>query len=580
MKLILLFTMMIFTKVQAYVPVPDCTYAVYGLNCNYESCYNSRNCGIRQAVDWHFNGVLHDYGQNIEDWNTSQVTDMSRLFADKSSFNSDISKWNTSQVTTLEYMFAQAKVFNQPLNDWDTSKVTNMRAMFTVAEAFNQPLNNWDTSQVTNMYTMFAQAKVFNQPLKDWDTSQVTNMRGVFAYASKFDGAVNDWDTSQVTTMANMFTNAKVFNQPLNNWDTSQVTTMANMFWDAKVFNQPLNNWNTSQVTTMANMFTGDQYGDKTEFNQDISKWDTSKVTTFEDIFAYSEFSKRICVRQSLDYSVKPSNYWNIGCTCEQFYGGTNAEKSCMAGTDHLKDDLTTYCSYSNGPDGCNYENSGSSACCDPNPTCDYIDGDGADFASCVAGTNHLKDDLTNTCGTDTCTASDCCDPNPTCGNVDGNGADFACVSGYQLKDDLTNTCATDTCTASECCNPKPCTVDFSTSNSISGGANTDSGDTFPFQCQPGYGRTGAVKCTLGSWSNESCVQCGYGQYSSGTEACQQCPSGTLSFPGQSSCDYLLGDAGAALTYCPTDNVLLGGACHTCSVTKAAYQDATCSCSN
>ena len=45
-------------------------------------------------------------------------------------------------------------------------------------------------------------------------------------------------------------------------------------------------------------------------------------------------------------------------------------------------------------------------------PTCNDIDGSGADFASCVSGTNHLKDVLTNTCATGTCAASDCCEAN------------------------------------------------------------------------------------------------------------------------------------------------------------------------
>ena len=54
------------------------------------------------------------------------------------------------------------------------------------------------------------------------------------------------------------------------------------------------------------------------------------------------------------------------------------------------------------------------SECCDVNPTCDDIDGSGADFASssCVAGTNHLKDTLVGvTCQISTCDTSDCCDP-------------------------------------------------------------------------------------------------------------------------------------------------------------------------
>ena len=51
----------------------------------------------------------------------------------------------------MSYMFVGAYAFNQPLNNWDTSNVTDMHAMFSNARAFDQPLNNWDTSKVTDM---------------------------------------------------------------------------------------------------------------------------------------------------------------------------------------------------------------------------------------------------------------------------------------------------------------------------------------------------------------------------------------------------------------------------------------------
>ena len=52
-------------------------------------------------------------------------------------------------------MFRSARAFDQPLNNWDTSNVTDMSWMFRSAQAFNQPLNNWDTSKVTSMLGMF-----------------------------------------------------------------------------------------------------------------------------------------------------------------------------------------------------------------------------------------------------------------------------------------------------------------------------------------------------------------------------------------------------------------------------------------
>ena len=66
-------------------------------------------------------------------------------------------------------MFASATSFNQPLNNWNTSNVTDMMGMFASATSFNQPLNNWNTSNVTNMREMFVGAKAFDQDISSWD---------------------------------------------------------------------------------------------------------------------------------------------------------------------------------------------------------------------------------------------------------------------------------------------------------------------------------------------------------------------------------------------------------------------------
>ena len=51
------------------------------------------------------------YG-DISIWDTSLITDMSKLFKDMIKFNGDISRWNTSNVTDMSYMFCGASLFN------------------------------------------------------------------------------------------------------------------------------------------------------------------------------------------------------------------------------------------------------------------------------------------------------------------------------------------------------------------------------------------------------------------------------------------------------------------------------------
>jgi len=148
-----------------------------------------------------------------------------------------------------------------------------------------------------------------------------------------------------------------------------------------------------------------------------------------------------------------------LTCVPDQICGdvdGVGTDFPCTAGMYHLKkvpDDIQC------GADGCSI-----AECCDTNPTCDNTDSFGGSagsnlaFLSCTNGMNHLKDDLGITCSAETCLASDCCDSNPTCNDIDGQGSDFSsCSSGSTLKDDLTGTCATGTCIASDCCNNPTC---------------------------------------------------------------------------------------------------------------------------
>ena len=223
------------------------------------------------------------FNQPLNSWNVSSTTDMSNMFKGASFFNQTLNSWDVSSVNSMTSMFTSASSFDQPLNSWNVSSVNSMNSMFHSASSFNQTLNSWDVSFVDSMDRMFHSASSFNQTLNDWDVSSVTTMFRMFADASSFDQPLNSWNVSSVTNISNMFRDASSFNQPLNAWNVSSVTTMSNMFRDATSFNQPLNAWNVSSVTFMSNMFSG-----ATSFNQPLNSWDVSFVDSMARMFNFA----------------------------------------------------------------------------------------------------------------------------------------------------------------------------------------------------------------------------------------------------------------------------------------------------
>ena len=166
-----------------------CLLVLQLLPSNAIKSFSSRD-ELREKIEIWVNGpqtekdaIIIEYGE-ISQWQVSQVTNMSGVVKDLTTFDEDISLWNTSSVTRMDEMFFRAEAFNQPLDSWDTSSATNMSNMFALARSCNQPLDSWDTSRVANMESMFDYSSSFNQPLGSWDTSGVINMSRMFSVTS------------------------------------------------------------------------------------------------------------------------------------------------------------------------------------------------------------------------------------------------------------------------------------------------------------------------------------------------------------------------------------------------------------
>ncbi len=318
-------------------------------NCSTFTVTNLDVSKVKNMTSMFSNAGLKSTSYKItgmNNWDVSNVTDMSYMFAYSQSWSADggpqwtsfnigdLSKWNTSKVTDMSNMFtafgSKVKTLNLStikFNSWDVSNVTDMSSMFYStgynSTSFTLDISGWDTSNVTNMTMMFDEtaysATTINiTGLNTLNTSKVTSMTAMF---NKFGykiksltiGDLSGWDVSNVTSMYNMFASAgytattfKIVG--LDNWDVSKVETMAGMLqtagYSATTWNiGNLSNWNVSKVTKFGDLlndlvidgdtitYTGTGMFAFAGYNAtawdvgDLSSWDVSNADDMAGMF-------------------------------------------------------------------------------------------------------------------------------------------------------------------------------------------------------------------------------------------------------------------------------------------------------
>lgn len=196
----------------------------------YELLHFKYKVKSKDDLETIINGIFNSYSYISLNWiDTSDLTDLSFVFARNDKFNGDISEWDTSNVTNMMGMFTDS-VFNGDISKWNTSNVENMEAMFDGNKKFNRDISKWNVSKVTSMHSMFRNT-IFNQNISEWNISFVYNTKCMFVDAE--------------------------FNQDISKWDVSGVLNAESMFWGAKKFNQNISSWNIVPDCNVLHMFDG-----------------------------------------------------------------------------------------------------------------------------------------------------------------------------------------------------------------------------------------------------------------------------------------------------------------------------------
>jgi hypothetical protein len=273
----------------------------------------------------------------MENWDTSNVLTMGKMFESAFNFNRDISGWDTSSVEDvsdgrvhkgMDRMFEKAEAFNQDLSDWCVTNITSNPQYFDDgATAWTKgrpcwghcprgengvvdpcpPLPTiWHLQNLHNQDYNFKNNDGWPRLVTDIDGSNprsisilpaqtevlvdsgpdASGMLGQFGYNR--DGEVRQVgplsDTRGVTNMSRLYATAQYVDGTYI--DTRSCTNMSRMIinYSGDIVN--IGHWDTSNVKDMSSMFrASDHNTGRTWLKDNLSNWDTSNVTNMEYMF-------------------------------------------------------------------------------------------------------------------------------------------------------------------------------------------------------------------------------------------------------------------------------------------------------
>ena len=223
------------------------------------------NCTtIASTCLWFYDFIALTTITGLENLKTEYVEDMSWMFGTCYSLtNLDLNSFNTSNVTNMTRMFSGCGLTSMDLSSFNTSNVTTMKSMFCGCDNLtNLDLSGFDTSKVTDMSSMFEGCdNLTSLDLSGFNTSKVKNMSGMFCESPNLISIdVSGFDTSEAIDMSEMFTECKsLINLDVSGFVTSKATNMSGMF-DRCISLETLDlrKFNTANVSDMSEMFESD----------------------------------------------------------------------------------------------------------------------------------------------------------------------------------------------------------------------------------------------------------------------------------------------------------------------------------
>lgn len=242
---------------------------------------------------------------NIPEWNNDLTALCSYYIVDK-----------IKPISTVSFFYGAKEIYN--IQNLNTSNVTDMTSMFRETVLTTLDLSSFDTSHVTSMINMFYDCNsLTNLNVSNWNTSRVTDIRGIFGECNSLTTLnLSSFDTSQVTSMIYMFYNCNsLTNLDLSSFDTSNVISMYGMFENCSALRNISfgDKFDTSNVKSIGAMF----YNCTALTNLDISNWNISQVGYMGEIFIGCSSLQSVKVSQATYDKLKTVS--KLGITMDKF---------------------------------------------------------------------------------------------------------------------------------------------------------------------------------------------------------------------------------------------------------------------
>ena len=168
--------------------------------------------------------------EGLEKLDTSNVTDMTRMFHNCSVQSLDISGFNTSNVQKMDFAFAYLTNLSElDVSGFNTSSATSMRWMFGCDYNVKElDVSKFNTSNVTHMGNMFFRCESIESiDVSGWDTRNVTNIGWMFGVCKNIKEIdLSGFDTTNVTTMVSLFSECGSLEKvDISSFDTRNANT-------------------------------------------------------------------------------------------------------------------------------------------------------------------------------------------------------------------------------------------------------------------------------------------------------------------------------------------------------------------